>query len=173
MCYQFKYSLHLRNISSCTCRQVRRILRLHMETETKRPPFRRRHFQTHFLECECYNFHGNVTEFFPKHPINNIQALAQTMVWRRLGNRALSEAMAFRLLIHICVARPQLVNATKNHTTYCILHGRYFVIARYYLRISKWIVMCTYWSPPVREQENQWLYRGATISVLQLISGTL
>ena len=46
-------------------------------------------------------------KFVPKGPINNIPALVQIMAWRRQGDKPLSEAMMVRLLMHICVARPQ------------------------------------------------------------------
>ena len=36
----------------------------HIETETKWPPFRRRHFQVHFLECKLLNFKSNFTEIW-------------------------------------------------------------------------------------------------------------
>ena len=48
--------------------------------------------------------------FVPKAPINNIPALVQIMAWRRSGNKPLSEPMMVRLLTHICVTQPQLVN---------------------------------------------------------------
>ena len=48
--------------------------------------------------------------FVPKAPINNIPALVQIMVWRRPGDKTLSEPMMVSLLTHICVTRPQWVN---------------------------------------------------------------
>ena len=36
--------------------QYTSIFHWHMEAETKWPPFRRRHFRTHFLEKKCQNF---------------------------------------------------------------------------------------------------------------------
>ena len=47
--------------------------------------------------------------FVPKGPINNIPALVQIMVWRRRGDKPLSEPMMVSLLTHICVTRPQWV----------------------------------------------------------------
>ena len=50
--------------------------------------------------------------FVPKGPINNIPALVQMMVWRRLGEKPLSEPMV-TLLTYICVAWPQWVKRLK------------------------------------------------------------
>ena len=92
--------------------------------ETTWPPFRRRHFQTHFHWMnECYgNFDyceisSEVCSWYPG-PINNIPALVQIMAWRQLGDKPLSEPMMVLLLTHICVTRPQWVkclNAYKPH----------------------------------------------------------
>ena len=49
-------------------------------------------------------------KFVPRGPINNIPALVQIMAWRRPGDKPLSGPMMFRLLMHICVTRPQWVN---------------------------------------------------------------
>ena len=43
--------------------------------------------------------------------INNIPALVQIMAWRRPGDKPLSEPIMVSLLTHICVTRPQWVNA--------------------------------------------------------------
>ena len=45
----------------------------------------------------------------PKGRINNIPALVQILVWRRRGDKPLSEPMMVSLLAHICVIRPQWV----------------------------------------------------------------
>ena len=50
-------------------------------------------------------------KFVPQGPINNIPAMAQIMFWLRPGNKPLSEPMMVRLPMHICVTRPQWVNA--------------------------------------------------------------
>ena len=49
-------------------------------------------------------------KFVSKGPINNISALVQIMAWRRSGDKPLSEPVMVRLLMHICVTRPQWVN---------------------------------------------------------------
>ena len=58
-------------------------------------------------------------KFVPKVPINNISALVQIMAWRRPGDKPLSEPMMVCLLTHICVTRPQWVNAL----TQCFVIG--------------------------------------------------
>ena len=47
--------------------------------------------------------------YVPKGPINNIPSLVQIMVWRRPGDKPLSESMVVRLLTHLCVTRPHWV----------------------------------------------------------------
>ena len=53
-------------------------------------------------------------KFVPKGPINNILALVQIMPWRRSGDKPLSEPMMVSLMTHICVTRPQWVNALND-----------------------------------------------------------
>ena len=48
-------------------------------------------------------------KFVPKVPIDNIPALVQIMTWHRPGDKLLSEPMMVRLLMHICITRPQWV----------------------------------------------------------------
>ena len=51
-------------------------------------------------------------KFVSNGPINNIPVLVQMMVWRRSGDKPLSEPMMVGLLTHICVTRPQWDNQT-------------------------------------------------------------
>ena len=53
-------------------------------------------------------------KFVPKGPINNIPSLVQIMVWRRPGDKPLSEPMMVNLLTYICVTRPQWLNYITN-----------------------------------------------------------
>ena len=60
-------------------------------------------------------------KFIPKGPINNIQALVQTVDWRRPGDRPLSESMIIILLTHICLTRVKsswLIGAKRRHLTW-------------------------------------------------------
>ena len=50
-------------------------------------------------------------KFVRKGPINNIPVLVQIMAWRRPGDKPLSEPMLVFVPMHICVTRPQWVNA--------------------------------------------------------------
>ena len=79
-----------------------------LKPRQKWPPFRRRYFQTHFLEWKCISIEISL-KFVPKGPVNNIPALVQMMAWRRPGDKPLSEPMMINLLTHICVTRPQWV----------------------------------------------------------------
>ena len=74
--------------------------------ETKWPPFRRQHFQTHFFSVRISIKIS--LKFDPKGPNNNIPALVQIMAWRRPGDKPLSEPMMDNLPTHICVTRPHL-----------------------------------------------------------------
>ena len=49
--------------------------------------------------------------FVPNGPINYIPALVQIMAWRQPGDKPLSGPMMVRLPTHICITRPQWVNA--------------------------------------------------------------
>ena len=66
-------------------------------------------------------------KFVPKGRINTIPALVQIMAWRLDGAKPLSEPMVFSIPTHICVTRPQWVNARsqwKSHGSYSRLHIR-------------------------------------------------
>ena len=83
---------------------------LHIEAETKWPPFPDYIFKWIFLNENVWILIKISLKFVPKGPINNIPALVQIMAWRRSGDKPLSEPMAVSLLTHICVTRPQWVN---------------------------------------------------------------
>ena len=92
----------------------------------------------HFVDnsFRCIFFNGNIfkciflnenvrisikisLKFVPKGPINNISALIQIMAWRRSGDKPLSEAMVFSLLMHICLTWPQWVNSSPPGQNGC------------------------------------------------------
>ena len=109
------------------------------EAETKWTPFRRRHFQVHFVEWKCLNSEKKSQKFVPKGPINNIPSLVQIMAWRRTGDKPLSEPMMVCLLTHICVTRPQWVkygdfNHCDNNTDPRLM---------LYLSVFKWGLPCS------------------------------
>ena len=81
----------------------------HIQAETKRTPFGRRHFKCIFLnENVCFTIEISL-KFVPKGSVNSIPALAQIMAWRRSGDKPLSEPMVVSLLKHMCVTRLQWV----------------------------------------------------------------
>ena len=61
-------------------------------------------------------------KFLPKVPLNNIPALVQIMVWRRPGDKPLSEPMMVNLPMHLCVTRPQWVKVT----TFCLMAPHHY-----------------------------------------------
>ena len=85
-----------------------------IEAEMKLTTFRRRHFQTYFLQWKCLNFVKISLKFVLKGPISNIAALVQIMAWRRPGDKPLSEPMMVSLPTHICVTRPQWVIQNRS-----------------------------------------------------------
>ena len=75
----------------------------------KWPPFRRRHFQMHFLNENVWISIKILLKFVPEGPINNIPALFQTMTWCWSGDKSLSESMVFNLMMYICITCPHWV----------------------------------------------------------------
>ena len=65
----------------------------------------------HFLEENVWIPIKISLTFVLQGPINNIPALVQIMAWRQPGDKPLSGPMMVRLPTHICVTRPQWVNA--------------------------------------------------------------
>ena len=53
--------------------------------------------------------------------INNIPALVHIMAWRRTGDKPLFEPMIVSLPTHICVTRPQWVNASAPNRRQAII----------------------------------------------------
>ena len=92
-------------------------LQLHqMDINSLRPRQNRRHFSIDVFKCIFLDENAWIPmkislKFVPQVPINNIPALVQIMAWRRPGDEPLSGPMMVRLLTHICVIRPQWVNA--------------------------------------------------------------
>ena len=74
-------------------------------------------FPNVFSSMKMFEFFKISLKFVPKGQINNIPALVQIMAWRRSGDKPLSEPMMVSLPTHICVTRPQRVNASF----YCVI----------------------------------------------------
>ena len=70
------------SISESTLNDMGKHITWHIEAQTKWLPFRRRHFQMHFLQWISITIS---LKFVPKGPIDNIPALLQIMAWRRPG----------------------------------------------------------------------------------------
>ena len=65
-------------------------------------------------------------KFVPKGPDNDIPVLVQIMVWRRPGEKPLSEMMMVSLPTHICVTRPQWVKKLRITVLYPVLYSPLF-----------------------------------------------
>ena len=87
----------------------------HWGREKKWTPFRRRHFQVHFLDENVLFTIKISLKFVPNGQINKIPAMVQIMAWRRPGDKPLSEPMVVSLPTHICVIRPQWVKDSSFH----------------------------------------------------------
>ena len=86
---------------------------------TLRPRQNGHHFADDIFKCIFLNENVWIPikislKFVPKGPIDNIPALVQIMVWRRPGDKPLSEPMMVSLPTHICVTRPQGVKGEQN-----------------------------------------------------------
>ena len=77
-------------------------------------PFADDIFKCIFLNEDVWIPNKISLKFIPKGLVNNIPALVLIMAWRRPGDKPLSELMLVRSLTHICVTRPQWVNAVSN-----------------------------------------------------------
>ena len=67
------------------------VTHLHIEAETKWPPFSRRLFQVHFLNENIWILIKISLKFVPKGPIYNNPALVQVMAWCQTGNKPLPD----------------------------------------------------------------------------------
>ena len=91
----------------------------HHAVYSLRPRQNGRHFADDIFKCIFLNENVWIPikislKFVPKGPINDIPALVQIMAWRRPGDKPLSEPKLVRLSTHICVTRPQWVNALRD-----------------------------------------------------------
>ena len=75
----------------------------HIQAEIKWPPFRRQHFQMHFLNENVWISLKISLKFVPKVLINNILALVQIMAWCRSGDKPLSEPMHIHVYTSLCL----------------------------------------------------------------------
>ena len=77
------------------------------------------HFPDNIFKCSFLNENVWISikislKFLPTVPNNNIPSLFQIMVWRRSGDKPLSETMVISWLTHICVTQPQWVKQWKT-----------------------------------------------------------
>ena len=83
----------------------------HIEAETKRQPFSRRHFHMDLFNENVWRVSIKISlKFVPRGLINNTLALVQIMAVHRSGDKPLSEQMIASLQTHKCVTQPQWVN---------------------------------------------------------------
>ena len=97
---------------------------------TLRPRQNGRHFADDIFKCIFLNENVWIPnkislKFVLKGPINDIPALVQIMAWRRPGDKPLSEPMLVSLPTHICVTRPQWVNAFSIYKTLSMVGSLY------------------------------------------------
>ena len=104
----------------CHCHMIGRLICVIVNT--LRPRQNGRHFADDTFNSIFVNENVRILitfslKFVPKGSINNILALVQMMAWRRWGDKPLSEPMMVRLLMHICVTRPQWVKQMQSNPT--------------------------------------------------------
>ena len=88
-----------------------------------RPRQNGRHFTDDIFKCIFLNekvrfFTKMSMKFVPWDPIDNNPVLVYIMVWRRPGDKPLSEPMMVSLLMHICITQPQWVNLSPPSAAY-------------------------------------------------------
>ena len=84
-------------------------------SNTLGPSQHRRRFADDIFKCIFFNENCCILieislKYVRKVPIDNNPSLVQTMAWRRLGDKPISEPMMVSLPTHICVTRPQWVD---------------------------------------------------------------
>ena len=84
-------------------------------------------FANIFLNWIWIDFDWNFTEVYSQRSNNNTVAFVQIMARYRPGDKSLSETMMVSLLTHICVTRPQLVNAWIKH--FLLQHNCFYWIS--------------------------------------------
>ena len=83
---------------------------------TLRPRQNGCHFTDNTFKCISQNENAWIAlKFVPKVLINNIPVLDKIMTWCQQGHKPLSETMIVRLLMHICITRPEWVNAKEMY----------------------------------------------------------
>ena len=92
----------------------------HMEMTKRRRHFTDVIFKNIFLNKNVWISLNISQKFASKVRINNIPALVQIMVWRRLGDKPLSEPVMVRLYAYtlICVTRSKWVNLLRRGYAY-------------------------------------------------------
>ena len=83
-------------------------------TNTLRPGRNRRHFTDDIFKCIFLNENVWISNPIPKGSINDMRSLFQIMAWRRPNDKPLSEPMTVRLLMKLCVIRPQWVTSRQG-----------------------------------------------------------
>ena len=104
---------------------------------TLRPRQNGRHFADDIFKCIFLNENVWIPikislKFVPQCTINNISALVQIMAWRRPCDKPLSEPMMVRLPTHICVTRPQFIEA----------ESLIYASVNWPSLVKKWLVAC-------------------------------
>ena len=100
---------------------------------TLRPRQNGQHFPNYIFKCIFFNENIWISieislKFVPQGPISNILALVQIMALRQLGDKPLSEPMMVGLLTHICVSRPQWVNALRSEQAWLLLQTTFLKV---------------------------------------------
>ena len=84
-------------------------------------PFRRRHFQMHFLEWKCINFYYNFTQVCSQWSNEQYSSTGSDNGFAPSRRQAIIWTNDVGLLTHICLTRPQWVNTLRPRQ-----NGRHF-----------------------------------------------
>ena len=91
---------------------------LHIETGIKWPPFRRRHFQMHFLKRKCMNFDWNSIEICPHGSSWQHFSIGSDNGLAPARRQAIIWTLMVSLLTHVGVTRPQRVKCIEEVVLY-------------------------------------------------------
>ena len=141
---------------------------------TSRPPQNGRHFPDAIFKCiflfeNVWIWIKISLKYVPKVRINNIPSLVLVMAWRRIGDKPLSEPMMVTLLTHICVTRPQWVNASISGSPFNAYRDSHYIdkVVACIIRIPTLLahqfteteVILTIPAQPVVTNSSKWYFR--------------
>ena len=116
-----------------------------------RPRQNVRHFTDDVFKCIFLNENVWIPikfsrKFVPRCRINNISALVQIIARQHPGDKPLSEPMMVKLMMHICITRPQWVNKDyENSRQMTMICSVGYLTRNHHITINEWVLL---WQSP-------------------------